>query len=275
MFPPMTYGSIIVRYAFAVLAVAVASLLRSVLTRALGEGVPFILYFPTVVVCAWFGGLWPGVLSAALGGLIAWYVFIPPHYSFAVSDPNAPGQLILFLLSSALISLLAASLHQAKSKAEEGETREREQRERFRVTLASVGDAVIATDGAGRVTLMNAVAESLTGWTFDDASGHPVDQIFNIVNEQTRERVGNPALRAIREEAIVGLANHTVLITKDGGERPIDDSGAPIKDADGRVLGAVLIFRDVTERRRAEDRFRLVVESAPNAMVMVDRKSVV
>ncbi len=99
-----------------------------------------------------------------------------------------------------------------------------------------------------------------------------MDEIFNIVNEQTRERVGNPALRAIREEAIVGLANHTVLITKDGGERPIDDSGAPIKDADGKVLGAVLIFRDVTERRRAEDRFRLVVESAPNAMVMVDRK---
>jgi PAS domain S-box-containing protein len=248
-----THGSLILaRYAFAVFAVVVASLLRSVLTPALGEGVPFTLYFPTVVLSAWFGGLWPALLAAALSGLIAWYVFIPPHYSLAFSDPTAPGQLIVFFLSSMLVSLLAASLHRAKTKAQEGEAREREHRERFRVTLASIGDAVMVTDAEGRVTFMNAVAESLTRWKHDDAAGLPLEQIFTIVNERTREAVGNPALRAIQIGAIVGLANHTVLITKDGVELPIDDSGSAIKDVDGRVLGAVLIFRDITERRQVE-----------------------
>ena len=265
--------SILTRYGFVVLTVVIASLLRSALVSAIGEGVPFILYYPTVVLCAWFGGLGPGLLSAALGGLVAWYVFIPPQYSFMFSDPTAPAQMTLFLLAGALISLLAESLHRARRQAEERETREREQREGFRVTLASIGDAVIATDALGLVTLMNEVAQSLTGWNAEDASGRPLDEVFTIVNEQTRQRVDNPALRAIREGAIVGLANHTVLIAKGGTEIPIGDSGAPIRDTHGRVLGAILIFRDITERRRAEDKFRLVVESAPNAIVMVDRQA--
>ena len=251
----------------------IASLLRSALVSAIGEGVPFILYYPTVVLCAWFGGLGPGLLSAALGGLVAWYVFIPPQYSFMFSDPTAPARMTLFLLAGALISLLAESLHRARRQAEERETREREQREGFRVTLASIGDAVIATDALGLVTLMNEVAQSLTGWNAEDASGRPLDEVFTIVNEQTRQRVDNPALRAIREGTIVGLANHTLLIAKGGAEIPIGDSGAPIRDSRGRVLGAILIFRDITERRRAEDKFRLVVESAPNAIVMVDRQA--
>ena len=265
--------SILTRYGFVVLTVVIASLLRSALVSAIGEGVPFILYYPTVVLCAWFGGLGPGLLSAALGGLVAWYVFIPPQYSFMFSDPTAPARMTLFLLAGALISLLAESLHRARRQAEERETREREQREGFRVTLASIGDAVIATDALGLVTLMNEVAQSLTGWNAEDASGRPLDEVFTIVNEQTRQRVDNPALRAIREGTIVGLANHTLLIAKGGAEIPIGDSGAPIRDSRGRVLGAILIFRDITERRRAEDKFRLVVESAPNAIVMVDRQA--
>ena len=265
--------SILTRYGFVVLTVVIASLLRSALVSAIGEGVPFILYYPTVVLCAWFGGLGPGLLSAALGGLVAWYVFIPPQYSFMFSDPTAPARMTLFLLAGALISLLAESLHRARRQAEERETREREQREGFRVTLASIGDAVNATDALGLVTLMNEVAQSLTGWNAEDASGRPLDEVFTIVNEQTRQRVDNPALRAIREGTIVGLANHTLLIAKGGAEIPIGDSGAPIRDSRGRVLGAILIFRDITERRRAEDKFRLVVESAPNAIVMVDRQA--
>jgi len=130
------------------------------------------------------------------------------------------------------------------------------QREWFRVTLSSIGDAVIATDARGEVTFVNPVAQGLTGWAQDEATGRPLETVFTIVNEETRRTVENPIARVIREGVVVGLANHTVLIARDGTERPIDDSGAPIRDDQGRVLGAVLVFRDVTERRRAEDELR-------------------
>ncbi len=127
-----------------------------------------------------------------------------------------------------------------------------EQGERWRATLASIGDAVITTDLRGCITNMNAVAEQLTGWSHDEAAGVALDAVFRIVNEDTHEPVENPATRALKEGVIVGLANHTVLIARDGHELPIDDSAAPIRSRDGEVEGCVLVFRDVTERRDAE-----------------------
>jgi PAS domain S-box-containing protein len=128
-----------------------------------------------------------------------------------------------------------------------------EQKERLRTTLASIGDGVMSTDHEGNVTYLNAVSESLTGWTNADAVGVPLTTVFHIVNESTRQPVENPALRALREGIIVGLANHTILIARDGTERPIDDSAAPIRCRDGEIVGCVLVFRDVTERKREED----------------------
>jgi PAS domain S-box-containing protein len=127
-----------------------------------------------------------------------------------------------------------------------------EQREWFETTLRSIGDAVIATDIQGRVDFMNPIAEHLTGWTLGDASGRACDDVFRIVNENTRRTVANPVTRVLAEGTIVGLANHTILIAADGTERPIDDSGAPIWSPDGRMVGVVLVFRDVTERHRVE-----------------------
>ena len=127
-----------------------------------------------------------------------------------------------------------------------------EQKERLRTTLASIGDGVITTDTAGRIANMNAVAESLTGWKNDDAIGKPLDAVFRIVNEKTRQSVGNPAMRALKEGVVIGLGNHTILIAKDDTERPIDDSAAPIRCNQGEVVGCVLVFRDVTEKRRTE-----------------------
>ncbi len=101
---------------------------------------------------------------------------------------------------------------------------------------------------------MNAVAEELTGWTLLDASMKPVPEVFNIINEQTRREVENPVTKVLREGMIVGLANHTILVRKDGTEVPIDDSGAPIRDAEGKTVGVVLVFRDIAERKRAEER---------------------
>ncbi len=132
------------------------------------------------------------------------------------------------------------------------EERVHERREWLRVTLASISDAVIATDNQGKVTYLNAVAEELTGWTAKDAEGIPLEAVFFILNESSRLPIDNPVERVLREGVVVGLANHTILIAKDGTERPIDDSAAPIRDAAGKMIGDVLIFRDVTEQRRAE-----------------------
>ncbi len=127
-----------------------------------------------------------------------------------------------------------------------------EQLEWLRVTLSSIGDAVITTDTKGCVTFLNPVAQSLTGWTQEGAVGVSLESVFKIVNEETRRTVENPATRALREGVVVGLANHTLLIAKDGAERPIDDSAAPIRNASGEVAGVVLVFRDISERRRSE-----------------------
>jgi len=126
------------------------------------------------------------------------------------------------------------------------------QGERLRITLASIGDAVVTTDVDGRVANLNAVAESLTGWSSADAVGEPLDRVFRIINESSREPAENPATRALREGRIVGLANHTLLIRKDGSELPIDDSAAPITGSDGVVLGCILVFRDISDRKASE-----------------------
>jgi PAS domain S-box-containing protein len=128
----------------------------------------------------------------------------------------------------------------------------REQRAWFEVTLSSIGDAVITTDIRGHVTFINPIGEAMTGWTLRDAQGVHLERIFNIVNEDTRQPLANPVAKVLQEGLIVGLANHTVLIAKDGTEVAIEDSAAPIRDASGALSGAVMVFHDVTARRRAE-----------------------
>jgi PAS domain S-box-containing protein len=161
----------------------------------------------------------------------------------------------------------ASAIQAARQRAERELAAERE---RLRITLASIGDAVISTDVDGRVTFLNGVAEALTGWTQAEAVGRPLPEVFRIVNAHSRRPVGNPALRALREGVVVGLANHTVLVARDGTERPIDDSAAPIRDGSGAVVGAVLVFRDVTERFRAQEaraRLAAIVDSSDDAIV--------
>ena len=151
------------------------------------------------------------------------------------------------------------------------------QQEWFRVTLGSIGDGIIASDPEGRVTFMNPVAEALTGWTNETAAGHPLADVFHIVNERTRQRVDNPAGIVIRSGRILGIANHTVLISRDGTEHPIADSAAPILDNADRILGVVLVFRDVTEQRRAAEAlaeqrewFETTLESIGDAVIATD-----
>lgn len=141
-----------------------------------------------------------------------------------------------------------------------------EQPDWLRVTLFSIGDAVITTDTEGRVTFLNPVAESLTGWNQADAAGKPLEIVFKIVNQDTRHTVESPTVRALRDGVVVGLANHTLLISKDGTERPIDDSAAPIRNDGNEVAGVVLVFRDISERYRHEQAIRDSLAYAENVI---------
>jgi PAS domain S-box-containing protein len=172
-------------------------------------------------------------------------------------------------------SKIARDITERKRLARELET----QREWFRVTLGSIGDAVIASDPDGRVTYLNQSAQRVTGWPAEEAIGQPLASVFHIINEKTREAVEHPAEVVLRTGQIVGLANHTVLIDRSGVERPIADSAAPIRSADGRILGVVLVFRDVTSERRAEEAlanqrewFETTLESIGDAVIATDVK---
>jgi len=129
----------------------------------------------------------------------------------------------------------------------------RESEERWATTLASIGDAVIAVDVEGKITFMNAVAEALTGWTLEEASMKPVTEVFHIINEHSRSDAEGPVAKVLLQGMIVGPVSHTALVRKDGTEVPIDNSGAPIRDAEGKIMGVVLVFRDITEVRRYWD----------------------
>ncbi|MGH7890263.1 MAG: PAS domain S-box protein, partial [Thermodesulfobacteriota bacterium] len=137
-----------------------------------------------------------------------------------------------------------------RKRAEESLAAEKEQ---LRITLRSIGDGVITTDTNGKIALVNKVAEDLTGWTQKEAFGMPLSGVFHIVGEKTRETLENPVDKVLESGLTIGLANQTVLIDRFGKERVIADSGAPITDGDGNIIGVVLVFRDVTHQRKLEE----------------------
>jgi two-component system, cell cycle sensor histidine kinase and response regulator CckA len=153
-------------------------------------------------------------------------------------------------------------------------------REWLRTTLYSIGDAVITTGADGRIREMNPVAEGLTGWSEAEAAGRPFTQVFVALDEDTRQPAVDPVTMILRDGVIVGLANHTLLVARDGQERPIADSGAPIRDAGGRLLGTVIVFRDQLEERvrlraleASERRHRELFAASPQAMWIYDEQS--
>jgi PAS domain S-box-containing protein len=168
----------------------------------------------------------------------------------------------------------------ARDVAEEKRNRERLRRseERFRVTLESIGDAVICTDLQGRITFENRVAETFTGWRLHEAQGRPLVNCFNIINESTRQPVDDPVAKVLRHGTVVGLANHTILVAKDGTERPIDDAASPIRDSTGELIGTVLVFRDATSERAAHhalQQLAAIVEGSEDAIIGKDRNSII
>jgi len=185
--------------------------------------------------------------------------------------------LALIVLGLAGISLLAWLLGRYLNAQQQAASEVFTQRQLLQATLSSIGDGVITTDREGVVTYSNEIAQHLTGWAAEDAIGRPLVEVFHIINEDTRQIVASPIMLALAEGKIVGLANHTILISKDGSEWPLDDSAAPIRDEAGNVSGAVLIFREVSERRmkeqqltQREEQFRSLAETIPQLCFMSD-----
>ena len=228
------------RYGIAVAAIvwSTASLMLVPLIGRAGATIPFF----AVLISTWFGGLGPGVFTIVTGVVIYVTVLLNRGNGF---PPWQILQIAFFVAGGAMITALVEVLHAARRRAEANERW-------LSAVLSSIGDAVIATDGQGRVSFTNPVARSLTGWAEEEAKGKPLQEVFAVVSEDDRRPVESPVARVIREGVVVGLANHTSLIARDGTERPIADSAAPIKDHENRIVGVVLVFRDVTDRRRHE-----------------------
>jgi PAS domain S-box-containing protein len=247
--PPVAraWGSIALRYSFAVAAVVVGALLRWWLIHAFGPLPTYITLYPAVLLVASVAGGGPGILASLLAALVAEYFLLAPYGTFYVESTSDIIGLSIFTGTNLMLCLLAERLRRARWAEAVAE-----QRELLAVTLASIGDGVIVTDSHGRITFLNSEAENLTGWQLAQARGRPLPTVFIIINEVSRQPVESPVDKVLRLGSVVGLANHTLLLAKDGREIPIDDSGAPIRDAAGTVHGVVLVFRDFTERRQKE-----------------------
>ncbi len=249
-----------------VLAAVLAAAIRLQFLEVLELRSPFLTFYPVVAIAALYGGLEAGLLATAVSAAITDYFWMEPLGHLAVTNSADLITMVVFLASGSLISYLADMTYRAQARANKAEnqlkiTAERkkaiavlqESEERYRVTLSSIGDAVIATDASGLVTFLNPIAAQMTGWESGAASHQSIQNIFRVINEQTRQSAQNVVERVLREGNIVNLANHTALISRDGREIPIEDSAAPIKDGSGNLVGVVLVFHDVTQKRRTQE----------------------
>ena len=238
--PDFTYG-------FAVVVTLLTLGARLSFSPWIGDGRPMLtLFFIPIILSAYVGGLRPGLLATFLAAFSADYYLIPPTHSFAISRPVDAVQWLTLIVCGVMVSILNEALQRARNRAINSQRL-------YAVTLASIGDAVITTDNSGRITFLNREAERLTGWKYTEAAGQPLPAVFRIINEQTRAPAEDPVEKVFRTGTVVGLANHTVLIARHGAECVIDDSAAPIQQEDGKIIGVVLVFRDNTEKKRAED----------------------
>ncbi len=206
------------------------------------------------------------------------YISIVRHFEADIWD----NETISLILTSEILAMIFLILglflfNRSINKRMESEKALERSMNRFYTTLRSIGDGVIVTNHLGDITFMNPVAQSLTGWKEDEAKGIYLEHIFNVVNEDTKEKVENPITKVLKSGRVVALGNHTLLINKEGKETPIDDSAAPIIAGDGSLLGVILVFRDVSDRRKAEREIlrnqkfiQGIAESIPNILYVYE-----
>ena len=196
-----------------------------------------------------------------------WFIVAKVDEAEILSEWHFRAVLILVVVAALLLAVLGAAVIalQANARAHyeeqyRAESRLRQEMESHRLTLLSIGDAVITTDSAGRVEMLNPSAQALTGWDPEEARGRPLEDVFRIINEETRQPVPSPVAAVLEKGAMAGLANHTVLVARTGLEVPIADSAAPIKDENGAVRGVVLVFRSQAEERMHRKRTQVRLE---------------
>jgi PAS domain S-box-containing protein len=233
------------RYSIAFAVTGATTLLRLSLDPLWDSKLPFSLFYLAIMISAWLGGLGPGLVTTSLSAAAVAYFWIEPYRSLWVKNTADLSGLMVFLFIGVLISVLNEAWRLSTRTISQSE-------ERLRVTLESIGDAVITTDNRGKVTHLNDIAQALIGWAESDATGSAIEDVFVTLDEQTRDRVEGPAWKILRGEILSGSADHSLLLTKDGGNIPIDLSAATIKTVDGQIAGAVIVFRDVTVRRVVE-----------------------
>lgn len=267
-------------YAIAIAMFAIAVVVLGLLDSKLKYDFPYVAFFPAVIISASYGGFGPGLITASLSAISAEFLSFAPPFTVGIRSPTDSIAVLLFFGVSIFICLLCERLRRATvlvvrhkasfeaarleladavEKRSSIEKKEADGKRWAQDTLSSIGDGVICTDIDGQVTFINSVAENLTGWEAAHAIGQPMMRVFHIINETTRELAVNPIGRVLTEGLVLGLANHTVLISKSKREVPIDDSGAPIRNSKREIVGAVLVFRDISDRKAAEETLQRTV----------------
>jgi PAS domain S-box-containing protein len=222
----------------ALLSAAVA-LMPALLLRDELEPYTFLLFVLACWASAWFYGRTGGLICVAASAVAILYFLIKPEPSFHGFSWGVVARLTAFVLMGGLVTWMTASL--------------REGRRLFSATLSSIGDAVVATDQEGRLTFLNPVAETLTGWRMADARGKAAGEVLRFASERTRQPAENPIVRALRERVVIPMQEPTVLISRSGAEVPVEHSASPVRDGSGEMRGAVLVFRDISKRLQLEE----------------------
>ncbi|HZS47900.1 MAG TPA: ATP-binding protein [Blastocatellia bacterium] len=254
----MPKRSALQRYGVAILAVVVISLIRGLLSPLIGgTAFPYIFFISAVAISGWYGRFGAGLLATVLSYFSVHYFFTSPPHSLYIVNSADQVRSLLFVLEGALISGLNEAWYRARAKAQEAiqnlrtsDENERRQREWFQITLSSIADGVIVTDSDGKVVFINAAAQSLMGCTEKECLNKPVNQIFSLLDEKTLEKIDNPTLISDGDSSGTRRA---VLIPKEREPIPIEENAAPIKDAHGATVGIIVVFRDISERRKAEE----------------------
>jgi PAS domain S-box-containing protein len=268
---PLRPRTELIRYGMAVLAVLLVLGLKLAVPALARTDFPFTLFLAAILFGSWYGGIGPGLVATVLAALLADYYFLPPIGSVFVGGEHEQLRLLQFVIEGFFISVLSGMrhhyLHLLHRRVEE-----------LRVTLNSIGHAVVTTDAHGAVDYLNPAAEALTGWQPAEAAGRPLGEVLNLTDEGTGRTVEPPVAEAVRTGQPAWLTKPTLLVNRKGGDRPVDGNAAPLCGPGGDVLGAVLVLRDITDSRRAEARLRAahrrtatILESITDAFWTVNR----